>query len=86
MQPTNLDSYFLQPRPYPERLSLIIPVYNTVLISFLGGATLISIGVLGQYVGKLYEQTKNRPLFIVSQTINVESSQRSEPRTHVRVD
>jgi len=28
MQPTNLDFYFLQPRAYPERLSLFIPVYN----------------------------------------------------------
>jgi len=44
----------------------------TVLVSVLGGATLLSIGVLGEYVGKLYEQTKNRPLYLVSQTVNVE--------------
>jgi len=46
----------------------------TVLISILGGATLVSIGVLGEYVGKLYEQTKSRPLYVVSQTVNVDSS------------
>src|SRR5215472_2188596 len=34
----------------------------TVLVSFLGGATLISIGIVGDYVGKVYEQSKNRPL------------------------
>ena len=45
----------------------------TVLISILGGATLVSIGVLGEYVGKLYEQTKSRPLYLVSQTVNVDS-------------
>ncbi len=46
----------------------------TVLISILGGATLVSIGVLGEYVGKLYEQTKSRPLYLVSQTVNVDPS------------
>jgi len=45
----------------------------TVLISILGGATLVSIGVLGEYVGKLYEQMKSRPLYLVSQTVNVDS-------------
>ena len=46
----------------------------TVLISILGGATLVSIGVLGEYVGKLYEQAKSRPLYLVSQTVNVDPS------------
>jgi hypothetical protein len=66
----------------------VVPGWSslTVLISLLGGATLVSIGVLGQYVGKLYEQTKNRPLYIVSQTINVEADQRSEPGTHAQSD
>ena len=45
----------------------------TVLISILGGATLVSIGLLGEYVGKLYEQMKSRPLYLVSQTVNVDS-------------
>ncbi len=44
----------------------------TVLIGIIGGTILMSIGVLGEYVGKLYEQTKNRPLYFVSQTLNVE--------------
>jgi len=43
----------------------------TVLVSILGGATLMSIGVLGEYIGKLYEQSKNRPLYLVSQTVNL---------------
>jgi dolichol-phosphate mannosyltransferase len=43
----------------------------TVLISMIGGAMLICIGILGEYVGKLYEQAKNRPLYLVSRTFNV---------------
>ncbi len=53
----------------------------TVLISILGGATLVSIGVLGEYVGKLYEQAKSRPLYLVSQTVNIDSAQKMEVKT-----
>lgn len=43
----------------------------TVLVSFLGGATLICIGLVGEYIGMIYEQSKNRPLYLVSQTVNL---------------
>ena len=61
----------------------------TVLVSFLGGATLISIGIVGDYVGKVYEQSKNRPLYLVSRTVNfgaareeqvMQRTGRNEPR------
>lgn len=42
-----------------------------VLISFLGGAILICIGIVGDYVAKIYEQGKNRPIYLVSRTVNV---------------
>jgi len=55
----------------------------TVLISVIGGATLMSIGVLGEYVGKLYEQIKNRPLYVVSRLINIQPAKRDEPESRV---
>ena len=33
-----------------------------VVISVLGGTMLMSIGMLGEYIGKIYEQSKERPL------------------------
>jgi glycosyltransferase involved in cell wall biosynthesis len=36
-----------------------------IIISALGGIQLICIGVLGEYIGRIYMQTKGRPLFIV---------------------
>jgi polyisoprenyl-phosphate glycosyltransferase len=40
----------------------------TILVSLIGSALLISIGILGEYVAKLYEQSKGRPLYIVART------------------
>jgi dolichol-phosphate mannosyltransferase len=36
-----------------------------ILISFLGGIQLISVGILGEYIGRIYEEIRGRPRFIV---------------------
>ena len=36
------------------------------IVCFLGGLQLLSIGIIGQYVGKTYLETKRRPRYIIS--------------------
>ncbi len=36
-----------------------------ILVSFLGGVQLISIGILGEYIGRIYEEVRSRPKFIL---------------------
>lgn len=46
------------------------------IISFLGGIQLLSLGVIGQYIGKIYLETKKRPRYIISEKTWVNSERK----------
>ena len=52
-----------------------IPGYATivVLILFLGSMQLFCIGIIGEYVGRTFEQSKNRPVYITKEILTYES-------------
>ncbi|MDO8609669.1 MAG: glycosyltransferase family 2 protein [bacterium] len=49
--------------------TVVIPGWTSTLVSvlFLGGVQLIAIGILGEYLDKVYEEVKQRPLYIVKE-------------------
>lgn len=53
---------------------IAIPGYATiiVLILFLGGMQLLCIGFIGEYVGRIFEQSKGRPIYIAKEILDYE--------------
>ena len=43
--------------------------FTSVLILFFAGIQLLTLGILGQYIGLVYQQSKNRPLYVVDKVI-----------------
>ena len=35
----------------------------------MGGVTLLSLGIIGEYIGKIYMETKNRPRYIIESMV-----------------
>jgi hypothetical protein len=58
-------------------LGIDIPGYASILISilFLGGIQLLSVGVLGEYIGRMYMESKRRPVYIVRKLHHAEKQE-----------
>ena len=53
----------------------------TVLVLFMGGIQLIAVGVLGEYIGRIYDEVRRRPMYVVDNAVNVELRDARGPGT-----
>ena len=51
----------------------LVPGWTTLIVieTMLGGAILVCVGMVGEYVGRIYEEIKQRPLYIVRRSTNL---------------
>jgi glycosyltransferase involved in cell wall biosynthesis len=61
-----LVTFFTEKKEYTGFTTIILSVF------FLGGIQLISVGFLGEYIGRIYEEVKQRPLYVVREKLGFE--------------
>lgn len=54
---------------------LIGQATTLVSVLFLGGVQLISLGIIGEYLGRIYDEVKGRPLYLVDKTWGIEQAE-----------
>ena len=55
----------------------LVPGWTSLMVTmtFIGGMILISLWMIGEYIGRIYDETKRRPEYIIDETINIEEKQ-----------
>jgi dolichol-phosphate mannosyltransferase len=63
-------------------LKTVIPGWTSLIViqCFFSGITLLFLGLIGDYLAKIFDEQKRRPLYVVSRTINIEALDRSMER------
>jgi hypothetical protein len=58
-----------------------VPGYASIMVGLmlLGGVQLLALGVLGAYVGRIYEELKSRPLYIVAEELSASADAAGMP-------
>jgi polyisoprenyl-phosphate glycosyltransferase len=54
-----------------------------VAITFFSGVQLLGMGIVGEYIARIYDESKNRPIYIVKDTVNIKEASHNSRRKDV---
>ena len=59
---------------YAFNLNQLTPGWTSIMVTvtFLGGMQLLSIWIMSEYIGRIYDEVKNRPQYIIDKKINID--------------
>jgi dolichol-phosphate mannosyltransferase len=71
-----------------KALGSYLPGFSTitVVILLLGGIQLIAVGIIGEYVGRIYDEVKRRPLYLVRERRNIADHEAPDPTASEHVE
>lgn len=60
----------------------VVPGWTSIVLplSLLGGAHLVALGVIGEYIGKIYQETKRRPRFLIDEIVERDNGVQARSR------
>lgn len=62
--------HYINPNPFIAGWATLV-----ILVLFLGSLQLLVLGIVGEYLAKMFHEVKGRPLYIVAKTINIDEAQ-----------
>ncbi len=70
--------------PDPQEAAFYGQASTLASVLFIGAVQLISLGIIGEYVGRIYDEVKGRPLYIVAEALGFSEADRARAEQSLR--